>query len=92
MKIKNSQRISFRDQLRTIKHQSIKSELNSNGTQTAFHLAGTKVQRLLKSIDFLQGKKMNSKNLGHDGVVDLEEGEVLPGEDAGHLGRFLDYL
>ena len=24
-------------------------------------------------------------NLGHDGVVNLEEGEVFPGEDTGHL-------
>ena len=24
-------------------------------------------------------------NLGHDGVVNLEEGKVLPGEDTGHL-------
>merc|ERR1719234_1742998 len=30
--------------------------------------------------------------LGHDCVVDLEEGEVLPGEDLGHLCSFGDYL
>ena len=24
-------------------------------------------------------------NLGHDGVVNLEEGEVFPGENTGHL-------
>ena len=63
---------------------------------TLAHEKRTKVQKLSKGFKIydLNAKKTtkNPKNLGHDCVVDLEEGEVLPGEDAGHLCSFVDYL